>query len=76
MLECSFGLTFLLKSPQKKTTTRYVYLRITVDRVSKETSTKRKWDVNRWDQKTEWAVLPTLYILRVLHSAIDENCKT
>lgn len=56
MLECSFGLTFFLKSPQKKTTTRYVYLRITVDRVSKETSTKRKWDVNRWDQKTERAV--------------------
>jgi integrase len=56
MLESSFGLTFFLKSPQKKTTVRYVYLRITVDGIPKETSTKRKWDASRWDQKTERAV--------------------
>ncbi|MBS1780971.1 MAG: site-specific integrase [Bacteroidetes bacterium] len=62
MLESSFGLTFFLKSPQKKITThrktdiRYVYMRITVDGIPKETSTKRKWDANRWDQKTERAI--------------------
>lgn len=61
MLESSFGLTFFLKSQQKKSEThkktciRYVYMRITVDGISKETSTKRKWDANRWDQKTERA---------------------
>lgn len=56
MLESSFGLTFFLKTPQKKTNMRYIYLRITVDGISKETSTKRKWDTNRWDQKSERAI--------------------
>lgn len=51
MLEKSFGLFYFLK--QSKTpncTTRYVYLRITVDGVSRELSLKRHWYVNRWDQ--------------------------
>ncbi|BAP31101.1 phage integrase [Chryseobacterium sp. StRB126] len=52
MLEQSYGLTFFLKSSNvKNKTIRHVYLRITVDGVPKETSTKRKWNVNRWDQK-------------------------
>jgi len=55
MLESSFGMTFFLKSSAKSTGERYVYLRITVDGVPKETSTKRKWDVMRWEQKTERA---------------------
>ncbi len=55
MLEHSFGLTFFLKRTKKKTNIRYIYLRITVDGISKETSTKRKWDVARWDQKVERA---------------------
>lgn len=52
MLESSFGIIFFLKSSAKITNERYVYLRITVDGIPKETSTKRKWDINRWDQKS------------------------
>lgn len=52
MLESSFGITFFLKSSAKSTNEKYIYLRITVDGVPKETSTKRKWDVKRWEQKT------------------------
>lgn len=52
MLENSYGLTFFLKSPEKKSDIfRYVYVRVIVDGVPKETSTKRKWDSRRWDQK-------------------------
>lgn len=50
MLENSFRLTFFLKSPKKVTSQRLIYLRITVDGIAKETSTKQKWDVKRWDQ--------------------------
>lgn len=32
-----------------------VYLRVTVDGIPKEISTKRKWDVTRWSQKAERA---------------------
>lgn len=57
MLEISYGLTFFLKSPKSKSDLfRYVYVRVTVDGVPKETSTKRRWDVRRWDQKTERAI--------------------
>lgn len=56
MLETSFGLNFFLKSSQKKSDSRFIYLRVTVDGVPKETSTKRKWDASRWDNKTERAV--------------------
>lgn len=52
MLESSFGITFFLKSSVKSTKEKYIYLRITVDGVPKETSTKRKWDIRRWEQKT------------------------
>ena len=52
MLENSFRLTFFLKSPKKVTSQRLIYLRITVDGISKETSTKQKWDPSRWDQQT------------------------
>lgn len=56
MLENSYGLTFFLKSPKRKSDMiRYVYLRVTVDGIPKETSTKRKWDLKRWDQNTERA---------------------
>jgi integrase len=56
MLEKSYGLTFFLKSPKnKKDVQRYVHVRVTVDGVPRETSTKRKWDANRWDQKAERA---------------------
>lgn len=45
-----------MKTPRKKTNVRLIYLRVTVDGISKETSTKRKWDITRWDQKLERAV--------------------
>jgi len=51
-----FGLNFYLKSPQKKTNIRYIYLIITVDGVRKETSIKRTRDASRWDMKTERAI--------------------
>jgi integrase len=56
MLESSFGLVFFLKIPRNESKIRTVYLRITVDGIPKETSTKRKWESTRWDQKTERAI--------------------
>ncbi len=56
MLENSFGISFFLKTPEKKNDIRFVYLRVTVDGIPKETSTKRKWDARRWDQKSERAI--------------------
>ncbi|TJZ63390.1 hypothetical protein FAZ15_03665 [Sphingobacterium olei] len=56
MLESSFGLNFFLKTPKKKTSIRYIYLRVTVDGIPKETSTKRKWDMHRWYLRTERAI--------------------
>lgn len=56
MLENSFGLSFFLKTPRNAGNLRNIYLRITVDGVPRETSTKRKWEVSRWDQKTERAI--------------------
>jgi integrase len=56
MLEQSYGLTFFLKSQSGKSeNVRYVYVRVTVDGVPRETSTKRKWEVARWDQTRERA---------------------
>jgi integrase len=53
MLEKSFGLFFFLKQPKnQKSDERYVYLRVTVDGISKELSTKRVWNSSRWDQNT------------------------
>jgi integrase len=55
MLTASFGLTFFMKTPRKETNVRVIYLRITVDGVPKETSTRQQWDVTRWNQRTERA---------------------
>jgi integrase len=55
MLATSFGLTFFLKTPRKENNLRLIYLRITVDGIPKETSTKQRWDVTRWDQAKERA---------------------
>lgn len=53
MIENSFGLFFFLKQPKnQKSDERYVYLRITVDGIAKEISTKRMWNVSKWDQRT------------------------
>lgn len=56
MLETSFGLSFFLKPSAKESNSRYLYLRITVNGVRKEISTKRKWDPKRWDAKSERAI--------------------
>jgi hypothetical protein len=56
MLENSFGMAFFLKTAHKGSKIRAVHLRVTVDGIIKETSTKRKWDISRWDQKNERAV--------------------
>lgn len=56
MLESSFGLGYFLKRPKIESKNWLVYLRITVDGIRKESSTKRKWDYTRWDQKNERAV--------------------
>lgn len=50
MLEKSFESRYFLKQSKKETgSTRYVYLRITVDGRSKEISTKRSWAISRWN---------------------------
>jgi site-specific recombinase XerD len=50
MLEKSFGLLFFLKRPQVYNGGEmYIYLRITVNGVSKEFSTKRLWHPDRWN---------------------------
>jgi len=55
LVEQSYGLTFFLKS-SKNEKIRHIYVRITVDGIPKETSTKRKWYIDRWDQKEGKAV--------------------
>ncbi|MWB92912.1 tyrosine-type recombinase/integrase [Flavobacterium sp. GA093] len=56
MLENSFGMVFFLKIPRNESKIRNVYLRITIDGIRKEASTKRKWEISRWDQKSERAI--------------------
>ncbi|SEP07176.1 site-specific integrase [Flavobacterium sp. fv08] len=55
MLESSFGLVFFLKTTSNDKKIKTVYFRITVDGITKEASTKRKWENLRWDQKAERA---------------------
>lgn len=55
MLENSFGLIFFLKVPRHESNIRTVYFRITVDGIPKEASTRRQWEIERWNQKTERA---------------------
>lgn len=55
MLENSFRLIFFLKAARNESNIRIVYFRITVDGIPKEASTRRKWDSERWNQKTERA---------------------
>lgn len=56
MLEKSLGLMFFLKKPQDYVEGLVpVYLRITVDGLPKEMSTKRMWDPDRWNVKANRA---------------------
>jgi site-specific recombinase XerD len=51
MLEKSFGLLFFLKQPKNPNTIgKFIYLRVTVDGIQKEVSTKRIWFSDRWNQ--------------------------
>jgi len=56
MLEKSFGLLFYLKKPKNYVSGEVpVYLRITVDGIEKELSTKRSWEPERWNGKANKA---------------------
>jgi len=56
MLEKGFGLLFFLKQPRNyEQGTMYIYLRITVDGVSKELSVKRSWLPARWSAQANRA---------------------
>jgi integrase len=53
MIEKSFGMIFFLKaSKNRNDVLKYVYLRITVDGVAREFSTKTVWHSERWNQGT------------------------
>lgn len=58
MLEKSFGIFFFLKKPKTENAdgTRYVYLRMTVDSISKEVSTKRLWHPSKWNPSAGKAI--------------------
>jgi len=47
---------FFLKRPRIRTNHRSIYLRVTVDGIPKEVSTRMKWDVLRWDKSIERAI--------------------
>lgn len=55
MLEASFGMNFFLKTPSKPSNMRMIYLRVYVDGTPRETSTKRKWDAQRWCDRSNKA---------------------
>ena len=56
MLEKSFGLLFYLKKPKNYVSGEVpIYLRITVDGIEKELSTKRSWEPARWNGKANKA---------------------
>lgn len=70
MLETSFGLSFFLKPSAKERNLRYLYLRVTVDGIRKEISTKRTCDPKRWDAKSE-RVIGTKEDARALNYFLD-----
>lgn len=51
MLEKRLSINFFLKKGRESSDLRFVYLRITVDGLIKETSISHKWDVKRWNQQ-------------------------
>ncbi|MFD2966197.1 site-specific integrase [Sphingobacterium bambusae] len=57
MLERSFGICFFLKKRSVSGKDECaIHLRVTVDGVRKEVSTKRKWFSSRWDNRKERAI--------------------
>lgn len=56
MLEKSLGLLFYIRKPKSYTDGLLpIYLRITVDGIPKEISTKRSWDPGKWNAKANRA---------------------
>ncbi|RKR84746.1 site-specific recombinase XerD [Mucilaginibacter gracilis] len=52
MLEKSLGLMFFLKQPKNyQRGPMYIYLKVTVDGISKDISVKRSWEPSRWNSK-------------------------
>ncbi|WP_158829928.1 Arm DNA-binding domain-containing protein [Mucilaginibacter lacusdianchii] len=52
MLEKSLGLMFFLKQPRNYAGGEmYIYLKVTVDGVSKDLSVNRSWEPCRWNSK-------------------------
>jgi hypothetical protein len=50
MLEKSFGMFYYLKhSKNQKDESKYVYVRITIDRDSRDISIKRRWTTDQWN---------------------------
>ena len=73
-MEKSFGLFFFLKQPKNQDSdVRYVYLRITVDGTSKELSTKRLWEPERWSQSLGRAT-GTKEDAKTLNAYLDALC--
>jgi len=57
MLDKSFGLLFFMKRPTNVTQgDMYIYLRITVNGIFKDVSSKRRWSPSRWDPKSGKAI--------------------
>jgi integrase len=74
MLEKSFGLIFFLKKPKnEKGNLRYIYLRVTVDGVSKDIALKRKWDSQRWNASGGRAI-GSKEDARELNNLLDVMC--
>jgi len=47
---------FFQKTQRRPQKIRYIYLRVLVDGIARENSTKRKWPADRWDQKLGRAI--------------------
>ena len=74
MLEKSFWLFFFLKKPKnEKGNLRYIYLRVTVDCLSKDIALKRKWDSQRWNASGGRAV-GSKEDARELNNLLDVMC--
>ncbi|MFD2968853.1 site-specific integrase [Sphingobacterium bambusae] len=74
MLETHISTTFFLKTSKKSDDERFIYLRISINGIPKETSTKKKWAATRWNQKKERA-LGTKEDARTINAYLDDQIK-
>ena len=56
MLNTNISITFFLKSSKNMVDLRFIYLRILVNGIYRELSTKKKWYLSRWDQGNNRAI--------------------